>query len=488
MNKVRVKESLDKEEKFFRQNPIYCTMDSSVLGTRALTRKLTEILFKSIKSHLPTISREINEKVKECEDKLKSLGEPLPRDGKEKIHMLWKLITEFTEQFRAQIKGKYEYNVAKESKGNISGGALVKIMFSELYQEFSDPSYKVTSNISDKEIQRSIDAHQGDSIPGFPSVHAFMYLLSEPLEKLRKPAHECLKQVFEHLRLIATQLIQNVFTRFQEISDEIVEIADEFFAKQMERAKEIVDANLDSEIHYVFTNDDTYLKTRTRLIPVKDKPKGQGQAQNQSQDKSQSSQSTAASEGKDGKWTDTFTNFLGTKKNQPANPDPTKGTTGNAPANTNTNTTGEKTAPPTNPNDPNYQGRNDDPKQEQKPTGPELTEAQKEKLREDAKRMFVEELRLRVEQYFKIVVYTVRDIIPKNIGYFLVKMSQDNIQYALYNEVMKRTEMIEELGESPEISQQRETTKKTLDVLRKAQMTIRRDPDFEGKVGEEKTQ
>jgi hypothetical protein len=133
--------------------------------------------------------------------------------------MLWKLITEFTEQFRAQIKGKYEYNVAKESKGQISGGALVKIMFTELYQEFADPSYKVTSHVTDKDIQRSIDAHQGDSIPGFPSVHAFMYLLSEPLEKLRKPAHECLKQVFEHLRLIATQLIQNVFTRFQEISD-----------------------------------------------------------------------------------------------------------------------------------------------------------------------------------------------------------------------------------------------------------------------------
>lgn len=288
-NKVKVKESLDKEEKFFRQNPIYCTMDSSVLGTRALTRRLTEILFKSIKSHLPSISREINEKVKECEDKLKSLGEPLPREGKEKIHMLWKLITEFTEQFRAQIKGKYEYNVAKESKGTISGGALVKIMFTELYQEFSDPSYKVTSGITDKDIQKAIDAHQGDSIPGFPSVHAFMYLLSDPLEKLRKPAHDCLKQVFEHLRLIATQLIQNVFIRFQEISDEIVEIADEFFAKQMEKAKEIVDANLDSEIHYVFTNDDTYLKTRTRLIPVKDKPKGQ--QQQQQQQNSSSSQS-----------------------------------------------------------------------------------------------------------------------------------------------------------------------------------------------------
>ena len=55
--------------------------------------------------------------------------------------------------------------------------------------------------------------------------------------------------MFEHLRLIATQLIQNVFVRFQEISDEIVEIADEFFAKQMEKAKEIVDENHDSAMH-----------------------------------------------------------------------------------------------------------------------------------------------------------------------------------------------------------------------------------------------
>jgi hypothetical protein len=75
--------------------------------------------------------------------------------------------------------------------------------------------------------------------------------------------------------LIATQLIQNVFVRFQEISDQIIEIADEFFFKQMNQAKEVIDANLDSEIHYIFTNDETYLKTRTRLIPVKDKPKTQ---------------------------------------------------------------------------------------------------------------------------------------------------------------------------------------------------------------------
>lgn len=49
---------------------------------------------------------------------------------------------------------------------------------------------------------------------------------------------------------------------------------------------------------------------------------------------------------------------------------------------------------------------------------------------------------------------------------------------------MKRNEMLEQMGEPPEVSQQRETTKQTLEVLRKAVITIRRDPDFEGGIKE----
>ena len=91
---------------------MYKNLTSGVVGTRSLAKKLTEVMFKSIRTHLPTISREIQVKIKECEEKLKSLGDPMPQEGKEKIHLLWKLITNFTEQFRAQIKGKYEYTMA----------------------------------------------------------------------------------------------------------------------------------------------------------------------------------------------------------------------------------------------------------------------------------------------------------------------------------------------------------------------------------------
>ena len=49
------------------------------------------------------------------------------------------------------------------------------------------------------------------------------------------------------------------------------------------------------------------------------------------------------------------------------------------------------------------------------------------------------------------------------------------MQYSLYNELLKNDGLIESLCEPPEITQQRETAKKTLEVLNKAKRIIRRE-------------
>jgi hypothetical protein len=41
--------------------------------------------------------------------------------------------------------------------------------------------------------------------------------------------------------------------------------------------------------------------------------------------------------------------------------------------------------------------------------------------------LFVKEIRARIDAYFKIAVRNVRDTIPKTIGYFLVKASQERL-------------------------------------------------------------
>jgi len=47
--------------------------------------------------------------------------------------------------------------------------------------------------------------------------------------------------------------------------------------------------------------------------------------------------------------------------------------------------------------------------------------------------VFVVELRQRIDQYFAIVLRNVKDSIPKSIGHFMVRKSQDSLQFELYN-------------------------------------------------------
>lgn len=55
----------------------------------------------------------------------------------------------------------------------------------------------------------------------------------------------------------------------------------------------------------------------------------------------------------------------------------------------------------------------------------------------DATSVLVKELRERVDAYYRLVVRNLRECIPKCIGYFLVKSSQDKMQFNLYNEMLK---------------------------------------------------
>lgn len=190
-------------------------MPPDTLGCDVLTRKLSKILFVHIRHNLPQIINEVKDKQREAEQELRDLGPPMPSQVADKMHLLWGMITEFVQAYKNQIGGKYD---ARRKQGTgpqrqeLSGGARIKMGFYKLYSDLEQ--IKATQEYTDMMIERAIAMHEGDSIPGFPSVDVFYYLVQPQLEKLREPALDCLNDVYTQLEQLSSQIIDRVFLRF----------------------------------------------------------------------------------------------------------------------------------------------------------------------------------------------------------------------------------------------------------------------------------
>ena len=190
--------------------------------------------------------------------------------------------------------------------------------------------------------------HEGDTIPGFPSVDVFVYLIQPQLEKLREPALDLLQDVYHMLEQMAQGIIDRIFSRFPSLIPEVMDIIITVLQDEREKTRAIVESIIDAEQNYLFTNDSDYLTQRTDIVP-------QQEAQQQ-------------------------------------------------------------------PGQPGQMGAGGQPQPQRPPVN-----ANK------GQNVFVKEIRARIDAYFKIAVRNVRDTIPKAIGYFLVKSSQERLQFELYS-------------------------------------------------------
>lgn len=223
IDKKTVKQALKEEREWFENHPVYSSISANLLGTDVLTQKCTRIMFTHIKSHLPDIMREIKEKVQQIDDRLRDLGPPMPSLMKEKAHLLYNMVTEFCNLFKATISGKYDARRDRGTSKEIYGGARIKMLLENLYREFTG-KYRATKDLTDLDIEKAIIMHEGDSLPGFPSVDVFVYLINPELKKLSDPALDLLSECHLYIEQLADEIAQKVFSRFPAVVSDIMEI------------------------------------------------------------------------------------------------------------------------------------------------------------------------------------------------------------------------------------------------------------------------
>lgn len=93
------------------------------------------------------------------------------------------------------------------------------------------------------------------------------------------------------------------------------------------------------------------------------------------------------------------------------------------------------------------------------------------------KNIFVKEIRARIDAVFKITIRTVREIIPKLIGFFLVRMSQDKLQAELYQKINENETILDSLGEPKHITERRNTLSEIIKTLKESLKVLQRDPE-----------
>jgi hypothetical protein len=270
LDNMSVKDAIEREKLFFSTHPVYSAIDSKLLGAETLTNKLTKVLFTHIKHNLPEITKEIKDKQRDIEDRLRDLGPPLPSQGNEKMHLLWNMITDFVTIYKNTITGKFDTKRSSSNnaaqKKEISGGAKIKIHFYSLYKQYTN--YTATNDYSDQDIEKAIMLHEGDTIPGFPSVDVFIYLIQPQLEKLREPALDLLQDVYHILENIAQSIVDRIFVRFPSMIAEVMDVIITVLQGEREKCRAIVESIIDSEQNYLFTNDSDYLANRTDIVPT----------------------------------------------------------------------------------------------------------------------------------------------------------------------------------------------------------------------------
>ena len=269
INKLSMAETSKKEREFFKSHPVYKNIPAGHLGTDVLINKLTKIYFRIIRENLPRIIKAINDRVKSAEEELQSLGQPMPTDDAGKMSMLWNMINEYCDIFRNVLQGKY--NNKRLSFLDGEGGFKIKILYKKLLEEFTG-EYKATKGYTDENINYALTIHEGDSIPGFPSVDAFIYLLRPQLEKLRDPIEECFQNVFQYLDFLSGKILEKTFTRFPQAVNDMTDLVTNYLIEERDKTKYLIDSVVDMEINYLFTNDFEYLNNFTTFIPKHQRP------------------------------------------------------------------------------------------------------------------------------------------------------------------------------------------------------------------------
>lgn len=209
-----------KEAEFFQNNPHYQSV-KHLIGVEVLSTKLSTLLHNSIIEHLPNIRAEVDDKIKEYEQRRERLGESLPTESHKMIAHINKIIEAFvknvnnvrtcklkkdgdkTEREEEEDEVSFEEEVeerkeplSQEEKNAFQGEAKFRFILGDFLKK-KDALFKERIKGLEKEIQVSVEILLGKEVflTGFLPKRVVKAKVKRLLEEFKKLATSFVDEV-----------------------------------------------------------------------------------------------------------------------------------------------------------------------------------------------------------------------------------------------------------------------------------------------------
>ena len=264
---VSIEQALANEAVFIKGHKDYSKMHNGLLGIPSLRAKLSKHLSDAIVKHLPSIRKEVDERLIDTRTKLKALGEA-PRDRHEREVLLSAIRVDIVTACSQMLcSGTLPTNAAHREKLQ---PLLIKAKFRNLYTTLYARKIASTSKVDEDDSDgdgvsvyfspvEAIEIVKNENITLVPNIiteQCFRSMCTRRLQKLFKPAEDLVDEVEEAITCIVEGVIRHLpaLAPFVAVRESAVRIGQELIAERRKATSEFVHEVLECETQTMYAN------------------------------------------------------------------------------------------------------------------------------------------------------------------------------------------------------------------------------------------
>ncbi|TDH67292.1 hypothetical protein CCR75_000724 [Bremia lactucae] len=254
-SQLSIRDSLVKEQKFFKTHPAYRPV-ALKMGTQYLSKTLNTILMHHIRDCLPDIKSKISSMISDLDKDLEEMGSPTEAmTPTEMGGCLLNLLSHFSSNFMNSLDGRNHQLVDMDE---LYGGARINYIFNEIFSK-SLREVNPFDGLSDEDIRTTIRNANGPRQSLFVPEVSFELLAKRQIGRLEQPGLQCVDLVFDELQRVTSQCETIELTRFPELRNRVMEVVNGLLRASLIPTQAMIQNLIRIELAYVNTNHPDFI-------------------------------------------------------------------------------------------------------------------------------------------------------------------------------------------------------------------------------------